>query len=92
MTGPENSTTPVGATGAGAYSNVAATGLEHVAEMPGKQGIPAERGTESGTVGDDSAGKPEPMDPELAAVVKAWAHLPEPIKAGILAMVKAAKG
>jgi hypothetical protein len=30
-------------------------------------------------------------DPDLAAVVKAWPTLPEAIRAGILAMVKAAK-
>jgi len=30
-------------------------------------------------------------DPDLAAVVAAWPELPEPIKAGILAMVKAAR-
>jgi hypothetical protein len=28
-------------------------------------------------------------EPDLAAVVDAWPNLPEPIKAGILAMVKA---
>jgi hypothetical protein len=31
-------------------------------------------------------------DPDLAAVVAAWPELPEAIKAGILAMVKAAAG
>src|SRR5271166_3787559 len=31
-------------------------------------------------------------DPDLAAVVAAWPHLPEAIKAGIVAMVKAAEG
>jgi hypothetical protein len=31
-----------------------------------------------------------PQDPDLAAVVDAWSRLPEAIKAGILAMVKAA--
>ena len=31
-------------------------------------------------------------DPDLAAVVAAWPELPEAIKAGILAMVKAASG
>jgi hypothetical protein len=31
-------------------------------------------------------------DPDLAVVVAAWRELPEAIKAGILAMVKAAKG
>ncbi len=30
--------------------------------------------------------------PDLAAIVAAWAELPEAIKAGILAMVKAASG
>ena len=29
-------------------------------------------------------------DPDLASVVNAWPSLPEPMKAGILAMVKAA--
>jgi hypothetical protein len=32
----------------------------------------------------------EANDPDLAAVVAAWPDLPEPIKAGIVAMVKAA--
>ncbi len=40
-------------------------------------------GTTSGT-------KPAPIDPDLAAVVKAWPELPEAVKAGIVAMVKAA--
>jgi hypothetical protein len=31
-----------------------------------------------------------PADPELAAVVSAWAGLPEAVRAGIVAMVKAA--
>jgi hypothetical protein len=30
-------------------------------------------------------------DPDLAAIVAAWPELPEAIKAGILAMVKAAR-
>jgi hypothetical protein len=32
-----------------------------------------------------------PTDPRLAGVVNAWPELPEAIRAGILAMVKAAK-
>ena len=32
------------------------------------------------------------MAPDLAAVVAAWPELPEAIKAGILAMVRAASG
>jgi hypothetical protein len=31
-----------------------------------------------------------PSCPDLAAVVTAWPHLPEALKAGIVAMVKAA--
>jgi hypothetical protein len=33
---------------------------------------------------------PEDADPDLTAVVDAWPTLPEALKAGILAMVKAA--
>ncbi|MBM4225847.1 MAG: hypothetical protein FJ167_13985, partial [Gammaproteobacteria bacterium] len=33
-----------------------------------------------------------PIDPELAELVAAWPTLPEPIRAGILAMVRAASG
>ena len=32
-----------------------------------------------------------PTDPDLAAVVEAWPELPEALKAGIMAMVKAAR-
>jgi len=32
-----------------------------------------------------------PQDPDLAAVVEAWPDLPEALKAGIVAMVKAAR-
>jgi hypothetical protein len=34
---------------------------------------------------------PEVADPDLAAVVAAWPTLPEAIRAGIVAMVKAAR-
>ena len=33
-----------------------------------------------------------PQDSDLAAVIEAWDHLPEAIRAGIVAMVKAASG
>jgi hypothetical protein len=36
--------------------------------------------------------RPTPSDPDLAAVIAAWPALPEPIKAGIVAMIKAALG
>ena len=34
---------------------------------------------------------PAPTDPDLSAVVSAWAQLPSALKAGIVAMVKAAE-
>lgn len=34
-------------------------------------------------------GDPIPADPDLAAVVKAWSHLPTAVRSGIVAMVKA---
>jgi len=33
-----------------------------------------------------------PTDPDLAALIDAWPRLPEPIKAGILALVRATGG
>ena len=33
-----------------------------------------------------------PIDPDLAAVIDAWPALPDAVKAGIVAMVGAAKG
>lgn len=56
----------------------------------GKPQTGGERGTESGTPGDDSATIRQPHDPELAAVVTAWPHLPQAVRAGIVAMVRAA--
>jgi len=42
-------------------------------------------GAESGAPGAQLA----PIDPELAAVVAAWADLPDAVRTGILAMVQA---
>ena len=55
----------------------------------GNQQFSGPRGTESGTLGDDSADNRQPADPELAAVVECWPQLPAALRAGILAMVKA---
>jgi hypothetical protein len=35
---------------------------------------------------------PPPVDPDLAAVIDLWPTLPEFVRAGILAMVRAAAG
>ncbi len=50
-------------------------------------------GAKSGAFGSDSTHAttpPTPTDPDLAAVVAAWADLPPAIRAGVLALVKAA--
>lgn len=69
---------------------IAATGLEHPSNSPEKQGFPAQGGAESGALGGESATNQQPADPDLAAVVSAWANLPAAIRAGIVAMVKTA--
>ena len=52
--------------------------------------------TEGATGADDgirsSATGALPADPDLAAVVAAWDRLPEAVRAGIVAMVRAAGG
>ncbi|HUT57138.1 MAG TPA: hypothetical protein VNA25_04610 [Phycisphaerae bacterium] len=51
-------------------------------------GIPVrERGAESGADSAETA----PVHPDLAKVIEAWPTLPEAVRAGILAMVEAAK-
>ena len=62
-------------------------GAEHGQKSSGNQGVGNQSGAESGALGAENA----PIDPELAAVVDAWPALPEAIKAGILAMVTAAR-
>ena len=36
--------------------------------------------------------RPQESDPDLLTLAKAWPHLPEPLRAGIVAMVRAARG
>lgn len=35
---------------------------------------------------------PAPEDADLALILAAWPEMPEPVKAGIVALVKAARG
>ncbi len=53
-------------------------------KCPEKPHLSSERGTKSGTVGDDLA--------NLVDLLKAWPDLPAAVRAGILAMVRAAEG
>jgi hypothetical protein len=72
--------------------SLAGGGFEPCHNSPAKSPVSPERGTESGTVGGDSANNQQLADPDLAKVVMAWPNLPAAIRAGILAMVQAAKG
>jgi hypothetical protein len=65
-----------------------------------KSGVELPQGVENTSSCDDPrnqlgaflgalAARIAPASPDLAAVLSAWANLPEPVKAGILAMVKA---
>lgn len=66
---------------------VAEEGLEPTSHSTGNTIDPPQGGAKSGALGAQNG----PLDPDLAAIVKAWPTLPEPIKAGIVAMIGAAK-
>ena len=72
-----------------------AGGLEHPSKTPGNTLVSDSGGSKSGNkeggFGPPTA-PPKPTDPELAAVVAAWPDLPPALRAGIVAMVKAAGG
>jgi hypothetical protein len=68
---------------------MASIGVEHFGEFERLQGRD-ERGTESGTLGDGIVNFRLPMNSAIV-VVKAWRDLPEAVRAGIAAMVKAAR-
>jgi hypothetical protein len=67
-------------------AEVAAVGFEHHLDSAENRAILAQGSAESGapTLANLS------IPPELAALIDAWPRLPEPIKAGILALVRAA--
>ena len=62
-------------------------GVEPPPENTDKTGVLNQSGAESGAL---DAQKAE-LSPELAAVVEAWPKLPPAIRAGILAMIRAAE-
>ena len=63
-------------------------GLEHPTKTTGNIAPSETGGAESGA----PAALTAISDPALAALIDAWADLPEPVRRGILAMVEAAKG
>jgi len=67
-------------------SSVAGTGREHPQETPGKTGVAPESAAKCAALSAGSFA----ADPDLLELAAAWPTLPEPIKAGILATVRAA--
>jgi hypothetical protein len=61
-------------------------GIEPPAKSPEETALLAVGGAESGTPATQTG----PIDPGLASLIDAWPNLPDPIRAGILAMVRAA--
>ena len=68
-------------------SRLGDTGLEQYPETPANQGISETGDAQSDALSANSA----PVDPDLAAITAAWPGLPAALKAGIVAMVNAAK-
>lgn len=70
-------------------------GLEHPANPAGNTRVSDSGGSKSGNNGagfGPLTPPAKPTDPELAAVVAAWTDLPPAVRAGIVAMVRAAAG
>jgi hypothetical protein len=63
-------------------------GIESPSNSLDNTAFSVERGAESGA----PATQLRPIDPDLVCIVAAWPTLPEPIKTGILALVRAAGG
>ncbi len=63
-------------------------GIEPTALSPHNSTNPAPGGAKSGAL----TLKESAIDPSLAALIDAWPTLPDAIRAGILAMVRAASG
>jgi hypothetical protein len=61
--------------------------IRTIAPNAGENAVPGDCGAESGALDAQKAHFP----PDLATVVEAWPKLPEAIRAGILAMIRAAK-
>ena len=66
-------------------------GVEQSANLPGKQQSGNGSGAESGALGAEMPAKAPPTDPDLQTIADAWPTLPAALKAGIVAMVKAAQ-
>ena len=74
------------------WVNIVVAGLEQTHDSLANSLIPTPSGAESGAVAaEEPLLRPEPVitDPAVAEVIVAWPTLPEPVKAGIVAMIRA---
>ncbi len=70
------------------------TGFEHPHDPSVKSMVASEGGANCGALSGDSDTKPAPAtppDPDLSVVIAAWPNVPVVVRAGIVAMVKAAR-
>jgi hypothetical protein len=67
---------------------VSPTGIEHPPRFPGKTAIDKQAAQKAAHFAPETS----QSNPGLKAVIDAWPTLPEPIRAGILALVRAAGG
>jgi hypothetical protein len=63
-------------------------GIESPAKSSEKSALSSEGSAKSGALATQSG----PIDLDLASLIHAWPALPEPIRAGILAMIRATGG
>jgi len=67
---------------------MAGTGLELSQDSAGNSTVALQSGAQSGAL----VAQNRPCDADLAEVAQAWPSLPAALRAGILAMVRAARG
>jgi hypothetical protein len=75
-----------------AGGEVTPMGLEHPPKPSGNRVVPSPTGAEYGAPDAPKPPRSLPDDPDLVAIAAAWPTLPGPVKAGIVAMVRAAGG
>ena len=71
--------------------DTAPLGCEHLQDSSGNSQIPTEGGAKPGAPDAPKPANTPALYPDLAEVANAWPTLPPAIRAGILAMIQAAK-
>ncbi|MEO2048278.1 MAG: hypothetical protein ABGX16_17135 [Pirellulales bacterium] len=68
------------------FHQVAEAGLELPIEITGKTEVPVQSDAKSGAVGVVNG----QIEADLQVIIQRWSYLPNPVKTGILALVRAA--